>query len=105
MQHEGIITIPASKLTVAIAGRDHIEGPIDAPMSLLEYGDYECPYCGEAYHVVKAVRKRLGDRLGFAFRNFPLVNSHPHAEHAAQAAEAAHSQGKFWQMHDALFEN
>ena len=99
------ITIPASKLTLPIAGRDHIQGPIDAPMTLVEYGDYECPYCGEAHYVVKAVQKRLGDRLCFAFRNFPLVNSHPHAEHAAEAAEAAHAQGKFWDMHDALFEN
>src|ERR1051325_7140450 len=105
MQHEGIITIPASKLTVAIAGRDHIQGPIDAPMALLEYGDYECPYCGEAHPVVKAVQKRLGNRLCFAFRNFPLVNSHPHAKHAAEAAEAAGAQEKFWEMHDMLFEN
>ena len=61
-------------------GRDHIQGPIDAPIMLLEYGDYECPYCGEAYPVVKEVQKRLGKRLCFAFRNFPLVNSHPHAQ-------------------------
>src|SRR5690349_6427435 len=97
--------IPESKLTVAIARRDHIQGPIDAPMTLLEYGDYECPYCGEAHPVVKAVQKRLGNRLCFAFRNFPLVNSHPPAEHAAEAAEAAGGQGKFWEMHDLLFVN
>ena len=84
---------------------DHIQGPIDAPNRLLEYGDYECPYCGEAYPVVKAVQKRLGKRLCFAFRNFPLVNSHPHAEHAAEAAEAAGAQGRFWEMHDLLYEN
>src|SRR5215813_4460806 len=88
-----------------MADRDHIQGRIDAPIKLLEYGDYECPYCGEAYPVVKEIQKRLGDRLCFAFRNFPLVNSHPHAEHAAEAAEAAHAQGKFWEMHDSLFEN
>jgi len=63
-----------------MSDRDHIQGPIDAPFMLLEYGDYECPYCGEAYPVVKELQKRLCDRLCFAFRNFPLVNSHPHAQ-------------------------
>ena len=63
------------------------------------------PYCGDAYPVVKEIQERLGDRLCFAFRNFPLVNAHPHAEHAAEAAEAAGTQGKFWEMHDTLFEN
>ncbi len=85
--------------------RDHIQGPIDAPIALVEYGDYECPYCGEAYPIVKAIQERLGDRLCFAFRNFPLVNSHSHAEHAAEAAEAAGAQGRFWEMHDLLYEN
>lgn len=85
--------------------RDHIQGPIDAPIMLVEYGDYECPYCGEAYPVIKEVQERLGNRLCFAFRNFPLVNSHPHAQHAAEAAEAAGAQGRFWEMHDILYEN
>src|SRR5258708_538984 len=85
--------------------RDHIQGPVDAPIKLVEYGDYECPYCGEAYPVVKAIQERLGERLCFAFRNFPLANSHPHAEHAAEAAEAAGEQGRFWEMHDLLYEN
>ena len=97
--------IPSSKLTLPVEGRDHIQGQISAPVMLLEYGDYECPYCGAAHPIVKAVQKHLGDRLCFAFRNFPLTNSHPHAEHAAEAAEAAAAQGKFWEMHDALFEN
>ena len=97
--------IPKSKLTLPLAGRDHIQGSTDAPAALVEYGDYQCPYCGEAYRVVKAVQDRLGDRLCFAFRNFPLVNSHPHAQHAAEAAEAAGAQGRFWEMHDLLFEN
>jgi len=88
-----------------VADRDHIQGPIDAPLSLVEYGDYECPYCGEAYPIVAAIQERLGDRLCFAFRNFPLANSHPHAMHAAEAAEAAGVQGRFWEMHDVLFEN
>ena len=105
MKSETISSIPKSKLTLLIGGRDHVQGPIDAPIALLEYGDYECPYCGDAYPVVKAIQERLGDRLCFAFRNFPLVNAHPHAEHAAEAAEAAGTQGKFWEMHDRLFEN
>jgi protein-disulfide isomerase len=98
-------TTPASKLLLPQARRDHIQGPIDAPIALVEYGDYECPYCGEAHPIIKAVQERLGDRLCFAFRNFPLVNAHPHAQHAAEAAEAAGAQGKFWEMHDLLFEN
>ena|SRR5437899_1417723 len=96
---------PDSKLVLPVAKRDHIQGPIDAPFALLEYGDYECPYCGDAHPIVQAVQRQLGDRLCFAFRNFPLVNSHPHAEHAAEAAEAGGVQGKFWEMHDMLFEN
>ena len=88
-----------------IPGRDHIEGSVDAPIKLLEYGDYECPFCGDAYPVTKAIQKKLGSRLCFAFRNFPLVNAHPHAERAAEVAEAAGAQGRFWEMHDLLFEN
>ena len=105
MKPQSIKTTPASKLVLPVAKRDHIQGPIDAPMALLEYGDYQCPYCGEAYPITKAVQEQLGDKLCFAFRNFPLVNSHPYAEHAAEAAEAAAVQGKFWPMHDLLFEN
>jgi len=85
--------------------RDHIRGPADAPIKMLEYGDYECPYCGQAHPVVLAVKDELGDRLCFAFRNFPLANMHPHARQAAEAAEVAGAQGKFWEMHDVLFEN
>ena len=98
-------TAKAPETALPTPDRDHIQGPIDAPIMLLEYGDYECPYCGEAYPVVKSIQKQLGDRLCFAFRNFPLVNSHPHAEHAAEAAEAAGAQGHFWEMHDLLFEH
>jgi protein-disulfide isomerase len=82
-----------------------MQGPPDAPVTLVEYGDYECPYCGEAYPVVKALQERLGDQICFVFRNFPLAQAHPHAEEAAEAAEAAASQGKFWEMHDLLYEN
>jgi protein-disulfide isomerase len=93
-------------LTMPIAeDRDHIQGPADAPVTLLEYGDYECPYCGAAYPIVKEVQARIGERLRFVFRNFPITTSHPHAERAAEAAEAAAAQGSFWRMHDVLYEN
>jgi protein-disulfide isomerase len=85
--------------------RDHIQGSIDAPIALLEYGDYECPFCGEAQPIVREIQRRLGDALSFAFRHFPLTNVHPHAEHAAEAAEAAGEQGSFWPMHETLFAN
>jgi protein-disulfide isomerase len=94
-----------ARLTVPVSQRDHQQGPATAPVTLVEYGDYECPYCGEAYPIVKEIKLRLGDRLRFVFRNFPLTQSHPHAEHAAEAAEAAAAQGKFWEMHDSLFEH
>ncbi len=94
-----------AKLTPLVSQRDHQQGPETAPVTLVEYGDYECPYCGEAYPIVKEIQRRLRDRLRFVFRNFPLTQSHPHAEHAAEAAEAAAVQGKFWEMHDSLFEH
>jgi protein-disulfide isomerase len=92
-------------LTLPVGPRDHAQGPTSATLTLVEYGDYECPYCGRAYPIVKAVQKRLGAKLRFVFRNFPLAEIHPHAENAALAAEAAGELGKFWEMHDALFEN
>jgi protein-disulfide isomerase len=85
--------------------RDHIQGPADAAVTLVEYGDYECPYCGAAYPIVKELQARMGDRLRFVFRNFPISTSHPHAEQAAEAAEASAAQGRFWEMHDLLYEN
>jgi protein-disulfide isomerase len=95
-----------AELTVPVdVDRDHTQGPADASVTLLEYGDYECPYCGAAYPIVKEVQDRMGDRLRFVFRNFPITTSHPHAEQAAEAAEAAGSQGRFWEMHDTLYEN
>jgi protein-disulfide isomerase len=93
-----------SRLVLPVGARDHVEGPADAPKTLLEYGDYECPHCGRAYPIVKAVQRRMGKGLRFVFRNFPLNEVHPHAEAAAEIAEAAGAQGKFWQMHDTLFE-
>lgn len=85
--------------------RDHIQGPSDAPIALLEYGDYECPFCGEVQPIVKEIQSQLGDDLCFAFRHFPLTNVHSHAEHAAEAAEAAGKQRSFWPMHETLFAN
>jgi len=94
-----------SHLKPEVSNADHCAGPEDAPVTLVEYGDYECPYCGQAYPIVEAVRKALGPKLRFVFRNFPLGEVHPHATRAAEAAEAAAAQGKFWEMHDLLYEH
>lgn len=83
--------------------RDHIRGPVDAPLTLVEYGDYECPFCGRATGTVRALIEQFGDELRYVFRHLPLPDVHPHAELAAEAAEAAGAQGKFWEMHDQLF--
>ena len=93
------------KLTLPVGLRDHIQGLDTAPVTLVEYGDYECPYCGDAYPIVKQVQKNLGSKLRFIFRNFPITQIHPHAQHAAEAAEAAAAQNKFWEMHDYLYEH
>jgi protein-disulfide isomerase len=92
-------------LTPPVGPGDHIVGPDDAPVTLVEYGDYECPYCGKAYPIVEAVRQRMGDTLRFVYRHFPLTQIHPHAQHAAEMAEVAGERGRFWQMHDLLFRN
>ena len=94
----------SAMLTQPVSTRDHTEGPDDAPLTLVEYGDYQCPYCGAAYPVVKRLQKTLGKKLLFVFRNFPLTQMHPYALIAGEAAEAAALQGKFWEMHDLLFE-
>jgi protein-disulfide isomerase len=96
--HTASLTIPVSEI-------EHVQGTASARVTLVEYGDYECPHCGRAYLIVKAVQRHLGDRLRFVFRNFPLNDLHPHAEFAAESAEAAGAQGKFWEMHDALYEH
>jgi protein-disulfide isomerase len=93
------------RLTRPVGERDHSVGPSDAAVVLVEYGDYQCPYCGAAYPIVKRIQTELGRRLRFVFRNFPITNSHPQAEWAAEVAEAAATQGKFWEMHDGLYEN
>jgi protein-disulfide isomerase len=94
----------SKQLVPPVSERDHIQGDPHAAVTLVEYGDFECPACGAAYPVIKQVQQRMGDRLRFVFRNYPL-EQHPHAEHAAEAAEAAGAQGKYWQMHDYLFEH
>lgn len=94
-----------SALTMPVSERDHIRGAQDAPVTLVEYGDYECPYCGAAYPLLRELQDQAGDRLRFVFRNFPLTESHPFAEIAAEAAEAAGAQGSFWEMHNTLYEN
>jgi protein-disulfide isomerase len=94
-----------NQLTPPVSARDHAAGPDDAPVTLVEYGDYECPHCGRAHPVVKAVQRELEGQLRFVFRNFPLAEAHPHALLAAQAAEAAGAQGRFWEMHDMIFEH
>ena len=93
------------RLTKAVDRDDHSTGPENAPITLVEYGDFECPHCGRAYPIVKAVQQSLGNQLRVVFRHFPIRESHPHAEHAAEAAEAAAAQDRFWPMHDMLFEN
>ncbi len=100
MQHN-----ETGRLAVPVTNRDHIRGPEHAPVTLVEYGDFECDNCGAAYPIVKELQKRMGNDLRFVFRNFPLTEVHPCAEGAAEASEAAAAQGQFWKMHDILFEN
>ncbi len=90
-------------LTVPVGDRDHVLGPVTALVTLLEYGDYECPYCGAAHPTLKQVKEMMGEDLRFAYRHFPLSQIHPRAYQAAEAAEAAGAQGRFWEMHDLLF--
>jgi|SRR5215831_7663278 len=96
----------SQKLTLPVdESRDHIQGLATAPVTLIEYGDYECPYCAQAYIIIKEVQERLGSKLRFVFRNFPVTNIRPHAYKAALAAEAASAQGMFWEMYDYLFKH
>lgn len=101
MEHEPL----RSRLAVPVTSRDHMQGPLSAPLTLVEYGDYECYYCGNTYPVIKKLQEHFGDRLRFIFRNFPVATLHRHASAAAQAAEAAADQRKFWEMHDLLYEH
>ena len=93
-----------SRLVPPVSERDHTLGPADARVTLAEYADFECPHCGALHPVLEAARKAFGGNLRFVFRHFPLRSSHPHALAAAKAAEAAGEQGRFWEMHDRLFQ-
>jgi protein-disulfide isomerase len=92
-------------LQAPVTADDHAQGPEGAPATLVEYADYECPYSHRAFHVIKGLQRELGDQLRFVYRHFPLRDIHPHAQQAAEAAEAAANQGRFWEMHDLLFEH
>jgi 2-hydroxychromene-2-carboxylate isomerase len=103
---EARTTLPLADLSDPVdPARDHVRGNPEAPVTLVEYGDYECPYCGRAAPVVKELLERFDGRLRFVFRHLPLVDVHPNAALAAQAAEAAGAQGRFWDMHDRLFDH
>ena len=99
------VVLERPRLTVPVGERDHVLGPATAPVTLVEYGDYECPFCGAAHKSVEQVLQVMGNDLRFAFRHFPLSQIHPHAYQAAEAAEAAGAQGRFWELHDLMFEN
>lgn len=96
--------MPNPQLTPPLSAEDHVDGNDAAELELVMYGDFQCPYCAAAFPIVKRVRDQLGDRLCFAFRHFPLRDIHPLAQGAAEASEAAASQGAFWPMHDRLYE-
>ena len=87
-----------------VGPRDHTLGTVEAPVTLVEYGDFECPFCGRAYPDLKQVLRQVGGKVQFVFRHFPLSEEHPRAQHAAEVAEAAAAQGKFWEMHDLLYQ-
>lgn len=92
-------------LKPAVSNADHAQGNLNADLVIVEYGDYQCPYCGAAYPVLKEMMRQYGKQIKFVFRNFPLSEMHQYAHDAALAAEAAALQGKFWEMHDAIYEN
>jgi protein-disulfide isomerase len=92
------------KLSVAISKSDHAQGPEDALVTLVEYGDYQCPYCADVHSMIQSIAKKMVGQLRFVFRHMPLIEMHPYAQYAAEAAEAAGAQGKFWEMHDAIYQ-
>lgn len=91
--------------SIKIEASDHIQGSTSAPIVLVEYADYQCPYCGQAYPIIKQLQKKFGENMAFVFRNYPIQELHPYALHVAIAVETASLQGKFWEMHDMIFEN
>jgi protein-disulfide isomerase len=102
---DAMVTVQQATLTPPVGAQDHVQGPTSAPVTLVEYGDFECPFCGRAHPIVKTLQRQFDDLMRFAFRHFPLTQAHPHAQSAAEAAEAAGAQGTFWPMHDMLFEH
>ena len=99
-------SVPTGRLTLAVdPHRDHIQGELRAPLTLVEYGDFQCPYCGAAYPIVKKIQAEFGSSLRLVFRNFPLTQMHPQAEFAAELAEATVSRGKYWEVHDFIYEH
>ena len=100
-----MVTQSRHRLSEPLSARDHVRGLQSAAISLVEYGDFECPYCRAAEPIVTGLMQALGDQLSVTFRHFPMTKVHPHGQHAAEVAEAAAAQGKFWEMHDRLFAN
>lgn len=94
-----------SHLVVPVGPKDHVRGQSDVPVTLVEYGDFECPYCGRAFPIMEQILEDFKNQILFAFRHFPLTQIHPHSQQAAEAAEAAGAEDKFWEMHRLLFEN
>jgi len=97
--------LKTAKLILPVTERDHVWGPTTAPVTLVEYGGYSCVYCAQAYLIIQKIKRWLGDELRFVFRNFPMSRTNPNAQYVAEAAEAAGAQGRFWEMHNFLFEN
>ena len=91
--------------SIKVSSSDRVQGSLSASIVLVEYADYQCPYCRKANRIVKQIQEKLGNKLAYIFRNYPLQDLHPNALHAAIAAETANIQGKFWEMHDMIFEN
>lgn len=100
-------SVETSQLALPVSGRDHVRGPADAPVTVVQYGDFECPLCGDIYPIVRRIQNRIATRVKWVFRHSPLTEQHPHAQQAAEAAEAAGEQGErqFWRMHDRLYEH
>jgi len=97
--------LDTTRLLLPIHAQDHVHGPESAQYTLVEYGDYECPACGQLFEIIRDLQVTLGDRLRIVYRHYPLSGVHPRAQEAAEAAEAAGAQGRFWEMHDLLFQN
>ncbi|MGW0505543.1 DsbA family protein [Micromonospora sp. NPDC003241] len=94
-----------ARLRTPVTEHDHVRGPVDAPVTIVEYGDFQCPFCGTAHRNLQEVQRQRADTVRLVYRHFPIANIHPYAERAAEAAEAAGRRGRFWEMHDWLYEH